>query len=205
MAEYEAIEKANSEIKTTPIKGKNYAEVHERVKAFRKVYPIGFIVTEMVSNVDGVCMFRAKVGFYNIALSPPQEVILGTGTAYEKETFSQLNRESYIENCETSAVGRALGMAGFGIDTSIASKEEVEKAIDKTEQKPTRRPPLDDNFPKFSEEEQAQRLAIFEELDGIDPDYVPKMIKAKGVQSALELSTNFWQRCLDKKRKEATR
>jgi hypothetical protein len=55
-------------------------------------------------------------------------VILGEGTAYEKERSSFINKTSYIENCETSAVGRALGFAGFGIDTSIASLEEVMNA-----------------------------------------------------------------------------
>ena len=47
----------------------------------------------------------------------------------EKESTSYINKTSYIENCETSAVGRALGMAGFGIDTSVASYEEVSNAI----------------------------------------------------------------------------
>lgn len=56
-------------------------------------------------------------------------MVLGTGTAYEKEGSTFINKTSYIENCETSAVGRALGMAGFGIDTSIASAEEVQNAI----------------------------------------------------------------------------
>ena len=55
--------------------------------------------------------------------------MLGTGTAYEKESSTFINKTSYIENCETSAVGRALGMAGFGIDTSVASAEEVKNAI----------------------------------------------------------------------------
>ena len=54
---------------------------------------------------------------------------LGHGTAYEKENSSFINKTSYIENCETSAVGRALGMAGFGIDVSVASYEEVATAI----------------------------------------------------------------------------
>ena len=55
--------------------------------------------------------------------------LLGSGHAYEKEGSTFINRTSYIENCETSAVGRALGMCGFGIDTSIASSEEVQNAI----------------------------------------------------------------------------
>ena len=57
------------------------------------------------------------------------ETILGVGHAYEKEDSSFINQTSFIENCETSAVGRALGMAGFGIDVSIASAEELATAL----------------------------------------------------------------------------
>ena len=121
MISYEDIRKANESIKTTDIKGKEYAEVNQRVKAFRMVYPTGCIRTEMISNENGVCVFRADI----IA----DGLILATGTAYEKEGSTFINKTSYIENCETSAVGRALGMAGFGIDTSVASAEEVQNAI----------------------------------------------------------------------------
>ena len=79
---------------------------------------------------------KARVGYYTFELSEEDqelrvnEVILGTGTAYEKENSTFINKTSYIENCETSAIGRALAMCGIGIDTSIASKEEVENAIE---------------------------------------------------------------------------
>ena len=125
MITFDDIQRANAQIRTTNIKGKEYAEVNQRIKAFRMIYPEGFIRTEIVSNEDGVCVMRANVG---INLDDGQPVILGTGTAYEKETSSYINKTSYIENCETSAVGRALGMAGFGIDTSVASFEEVANA-----------------------------------------------------------------------------
>lgn len=132
---YETIQKANDTIKTTDIKGKDYAEVNQRIKAFRMVYPTGFIVTEMISNENGVCIFRANAGFYDEENNP---VTLGIGTAYEKEGSTFINKTSYIENCETSAVGRALGMCGFGIDTSVASAEEVENAMaNQEEQKAT--------------------------------------------------------------------
>lgn len=123
---YEQIKKANESIITTSIKGKDYAEVNQRIKAFRMVYPDGFITTELKSDADGVCIFSARVGYYN---EEGTAILLGTGTAYEKENSTFINKTSYIENCETSAVGRALGMAGFGIDTSVASYEEVENAI----------------------------------------------------------------------------
>lgn len=118
---FEELQQANSLIKTVAIKGKNYAQVPERIKAFRSLFPTGTIETELLANSDGVCVFKAtvKIG----------ETILGVGHAYEKEDSSFINQTSYIENCETSAVGRALGMAGFGIDVSIASAEELATAL----------------------------------------------------------------------------
>lgn len=123
---YEDIKKANEQLKETEIKGKSYIEVSQRIKAFRMVFPDGFIITDMQSNENGVCIFTARVGYYTDGING---VVIGTGTAYEREDSSYINKTSYIENCETSAVGRALGMAGFGIDTSVASYEEVSNAI----------------------------------------------------------------------------
>lgn len=120
------IQKANALITTTNIKGKEYAEVNQRIKAFRAVFPDGFIETYLISDENGIAVFKAEVGFFD---ETGFKRILGTGTAYEKESGSFINKTSYIENCETSAVGRALGMAGFGIDTSIASAEEVGNAM----------------------------------------------------------------------------
>ena len=81
---YEDIKKANETIKTTDIKGKEYAEVNQRIKAFRMLFPTGFIVTEMLSNENGVCVFRATVG---CRTEEGEDVLLGTGTAYEKGLY----------------------------------------------------------------------------------------------------------------------
>lgn len=115
-----AIQAANAEIVLTPIRGKNYAEVAQRVAAFRKVYPNGSIETNIDKLEGGLCVMTARIS--------DGEILLATGHAYEKETSSQVNKTSYIENCETSAVGRALGFCGFGVATNVASKEEVENA-----------------------------------------------------------------------------
>ena len=130
MCTFEQIQEANKTIVTTNIKGKDYAEVNQRIKAFRMVHPNGRIITELASLKDGVCIFRASI--YN-----DQDELLGTGTAYEKENSTFINKTSYIENAETSSVGRALGMLGFGIDTSVASAEEVANAIEN--QKPKKK------------------------------------------------------------------
>jgi len=107
-------------MKITDIKGKPYIEVSERIKFFRANHG-GQIITSIVSIDAGVCIFRAEVIV--------DGKIVATGHAYEKEGSSFINKTSYIENCETSAVGRALGIFGIGIDTSIASAEEVGNAI----------------------------------------------------------------------------
>lgn len=130
MIDFNRITEVNKTLKTTSIKGKEYAEVNQRVKAFRMLCPEGSISTEIVSLADGVCVVRATI-------TNADGFVLATGTAYEKEGSSNINRTSYIENCETSAIGRALGFCGIGIDTSIASYEEVATAIMQQEEKPS--------------------------------------------------------------------
>lgn len=125
MIKYEDIKNANLTINKTSIQGKDYAEVNQRIKAFRMLFPAGFITSEIKSLENGVVVFMATVGYYD---ENGNAVVLGTGTAYEKENSTFINKTSYIENCETSAVGRALGMLALGIDTSVASYEEVQNA-----------------------------------------------------------------------------
>lgn len=117
-----AIAKANEGIRTTEIKGKQYSEVSQRIKAFRLVHPSGCITTEIIDMNNGIVTMKASV-------FDEQNHLLGTGFAQEKENSSFINKTSYIENCETSAIGRALGMCGYGVDVSVASAEEVQNAI----------------------------------------------------------------------------
>lgn len=116
---YGQIEKANSEIITMPIGNKKYATVNERVKAFRKVYPNGSIETETEEITEGFARMKTTI-------KDNCGNIIATGRASETNTKA-INKNSMLENCETSAVGRALGFAGFGIDNSIASGEDVER------------------------------------------------------------------------------
>lgn len=132
---FEDIQKANETIKPISIERKDketgkkivkkYAEVNQRIKAFRMVYPIGTIETDILKDDDNVCMVRASI--YN------GDTLLATATAREEKTASFINKTNYVENCETSAVGRALGMCGFGIDVSVASAEEIQNSIQKQE------------------------------------------------------------------------
>lgn len=125
MANYADILRVNDEMKKIDIKGNSYSQVAERIKAFRKLYPEGFICTDLLSNENGVCIIKTTVGFVD---ENGERRVLGTGIAYEKEGSSFINKTSYIENCETSSCGRALGMCGLGIDSDVASAEETQNA-----------------------------------------------------------------------------
>lgn len=112
-------------MKTINIKNKPYVPVNERVKEFRATYPDYSLVSEIVELTDDVCTIMAKVmdSYGNVK---------ATGIAREErdDKTSMVNKTSYVENCETSAWGRALGNFGIGIDESIASADEVARAIE---------------------------------------------------------------------------
>ena len=112
----------NETISTVKIKGKDYAMVHERIKALRRELPNACIATEIVHLEGDTVIVKATVTDEN-------GEILGTGHAEEVKGRGDINRTSYIENCETSAVGRALGMCGIGIDQSFVTADEVATAI----------------------------------------------------------------------------
>lgn len=116
-------------MKTIDIKGKPYVQVNERLKAFRAEKPDYALITDIISMDDNQCTLQAKI----IA---PNGFVLATGTAHEErdDRLSIVNKTSFVENCETSAWGRALGNIGYGIDESIATADEVLRAITKQDQ-----------------------------------------------------------------------
>ena len=134
---FEDIQKANKIIKPMKIKrkdkqtgktiAKDYAEVNQRIKAFRMVYPRGAILPELISEIDGILTFKVEI-------KDEDGYTLSIAHAREKINSNLINQTNALENCETSAVGRALGMCGFGVDSSLSSAEEVQNAIDKQEE-----------------------------------------------------------------------
>lgn len=135
----------------------NYKTVASRIDEFWEKYPNGSIETEMVfndvinygndvdqENVTRV-VFKAtvKVPIYDIP--EPEKFgssslrILATGYAEENDNDSKIDK--FYENCETSAIGRALANANFGVKNSDGelvrpSREEMESVLEhKTENK----------------------------------------------------------------------
>ena len=150
---YEDISRVNGEINMIDMKGKDYAMVPERVTAFRKLYPEGFIITEIAAMEGPVVVMKAKVGYYR---EDGNEVILGTGLAREERGKGLVNTTSHIENCETSAVGRALGFMGLGINGGgICSAEELANAVTAQKQ-------MKEDFEKEKKDIEAAKLAELE-------------------------------------------
>ena len=176
---YEDIKKANAEISTIGIKRwdkekkayaeKPYAEVAQRVAAFRKCEVGGAIITEIISYENGICRMKATVYDEN-------GKVISVGHAQEREDASEINKVSCLENCETSAVGRALAFCGFGISSGIASAEEI-KGMEKVIQ-------LDSSL-----------LYEAGEL-GIDIENVAKYLKKK----VTDLTNEELLECIEKKK-----
>lgn len=120
--------KRMNKLPTINIKGKEYVMVKDRITAFHELYPKGSIQTKILSDhEDKVIIVRAMV------VPDPIENPGRFFTGHASETIGEgmINKTSALENCETSAVGRALAFMGIGVVDSVASADEVHHAISK--------------------------------------------------------------------------
>lgn len=103
----------------------DYSPVEERLGLFYEEHPDGRIFTAIERLEPPLVVFRAEVYRDAVDTEP-----WATGYAYEKEGEGHVNATSYIENCETSAIGRALANAGYHGRREGAprpSREEMQK------------------------------------------------------------------------------
>lgn len=154
----EQLDTANEMIKKINFKGKGYALVASRISAFRAICPRGRINTEILSMENGVVTMKASV-------FDEDDRELSNGFAQEKEGASYINKTSYIENCETSAIGRALGNLGIGSDENIASAEELANAVLNQDQNPKNQ--------TIQQQEKTDEELDQEMRNSVDPDLVP--------------------------------
>mgnify|MGYP001202004309 CR=1 FL=1 len=111
-------------MKTINIKGKEYITVNERLKYFRSESTFdGWQITEQLVHIDD------KEGVFKVIISDDKGVEIASAHSQEYRDSSYINKTSFVENGFTSALGRALGYLGIGIDTSIASANEVQNAV----------------------------------------------------------------------------
>ena len=100
----------------------DYEPVAVRHSRWLTQHPNGRTITHMVSQPGAdICVIRAELWL--------EDVCIATGYAEEVRGAGNVNRTSHVENCETSAVGRALANAGMaGTDVNKRpSREEMSK------------------------------------------------------------------------------
>lgn len=106
----------------------DYIDVQQRIVRFWSEYPDGAILTELMSPPDdfNTCRYKAIVFKHREDKTPS-----ATGYAFEIAGGSGANRTSHEENCETSAIGRALANMGYATSgKDRASKQEMRKVQD---------------------------------------------------------------------------
>lgn len=153
----EQLDTANEMIKKIDFKGKGYALVASRVSAFRAICPRGRITTDILSMENGTVTMKATI-------FDDDDRELSNGYAQEKEGASYINKTSYIENCETSAIGRALGNLGIGSDENISSAEELANAVLNQNE---------DKKPKRQQKNKTDDQLNEEMINSVSPDLVP--------------------------------
>lgn len=102
----------------------SYATVQERIAQFYQDFPDGSIRTFMVKHDGPEVIFEARI------YRTPEEAAMGvytSGWAREIEGKTPVNRTSHLENCESSAVGRALANLGYATDARRPSRSEMIK------------------------------------------------------------------------------
>lgn len=111
-------------MKSVNIKGKEYITVNERLIFFRSQPQYkGWRISEDVVSLD------EKEGLFKVTIINPEGFEMAVAHAQEYRDSSYINKTSFVENGFTSALGRALGYLGIGIDTAIASADEVQTAV----------------------------------------------------------------------------
>lgn len=117
------------------IHGKQYRTVAERINLFYERFGKMHtqIITEIVKDDGNIIQVKATI---NVDRRDKDDSVslLGTGYAEEDRSKGMINSTSALENCETSAIGRALASIGLGGE-EYASANEVENARHQQEQK----------------------------------------------------------------------
>ena len=121
----------------------DYVTVNTRIAGFYEKWPEGAIRTVLLSEPGAkTVVFRAEAyRDYHDVENP-----VSVGHAHEIEGVGMVNQTSAMENCETSAVGRALAMAGFEVTKGVASREEMAAAERRMEYTNAAKPQTPQNF-----------------------------------------------------------
>jgi hypothetical protein len=132
----------NPEERIIKLRGQDYLEVKWRLVWFREKHPEGGIATQIVSVNEETGLVLAKATITN-----KEGSILATGHGTARDDGKKVWSGKSIEKAETSAIGRALAVAGFGTQFSGDEISEDENGVDSpVSRQPTRstpQPPVD--------------------------------------------------------------
>ena len=171
---------SNKDSGVVNIHGKDYKTVAKRVNEFREAHGSKYaILTELVSMDENIVVMKAEI------LDDKRDVI-ATGYAEEHRNASQINKTSALENCETSAIGRALANFGLG-GGEYASADEVANAINQ-QSKPGNR--IDFN-------EVRRAIRVIDDVASLQ-DYC----KSLGVEHMSEAQQKYINGIIGKRKKE---
>lgn len=139
-------------MKTINIKGKEYVTVNERLKEFRNNFKDYALITEIVELGADFATVKASV-------IDDKGIVRATGFAREVIAKSPINKFAFLENCETSAIGRALGNFGIGIDEAVCTADELLMKLSQDE-KPEPKPEKSDFAKMATAEKTANTKAV---------------------------------------------
>ena len=100
----------------------DYETVESRLEKWWKDYPDGRITTKIEQATDTRYIVSAE-----LYKTEADAKACATGLASESISDRGVNSTSALENCETSAIGRALANAGYAAKGKRASREEMTK------------------------------------------------------------------------------
>lgn len=140
----------------------NYEPVEARLDSWWQKYPNGRVETKVLEKTDISILIQANI-FKDASDTHP----MATGLAEEIKGSSPVNRVSWVENCETSAIGRALANANFAAKGKRPSREEMEKVQRQTEEPKTLDPDtvimLQEAYEQIKEAENLEELKLIYE------------------------------------------
>lgn len=164
----------------------NYETVEERLKVFWKDNPNGRIFTEVVHETDdGSCVTIRAFIYKDESDTNP----ISTGIAQEtKGQGGFANTDAWVENCETSAIGRALANWKYqGSNKPRPSAEEMSKVVkEDTPKTPSKKEVAqitNDSAEKFAEDIGANKKSVGDQLNDILKEMIPNEKKMKEVKT----------------------
>jgi len=154
----------------------DYETVEERLEKFWKQYPDGRVETELLEATSDRFIVHAR-----IYRTEADQRYWASGLASETVSIRGVNATSALENCESSALGRALANAGFAKKGSRPSRVEMEKVAksqpNKWEQRVADKIPVEKPSDPWTIEVKEMPVPVTEAVaalnDGITPEQVP--------------------------------